>query len=181
MSDAPPDIPGPILGASLAATVGELVAAWGSTHWLYAFIMMELVTGKTIEVVEPEKNPDAVLLSAVVIGMDARVQMGLLKTLSRKRIPSSDASRIAKLLDIAGNIKDMRDRIAHGFWEYDGKTMYLHMLKTVGRVRQTREPISPETVTALVIRLHKCTNQIVEIFKKHGFLARLEKHSGRYF
>lgn len=90
--------------------IGLLITEWAHAEFLFSDILARLIA-------EPEsKNTISSRATIAILGMDARVKLGLMKTIARMRFPEH-ADGFDKLIDEILSIKKERDLIAHAVWE----------------------------------------------------------------
>lgn len=174
MNSTQPEIP-LILNQHLAAAIGELIATWSGMQSLLARALTDLIAGRALN------DDEFVAPAVVVLGMEARVQIGLLKTLLAFRLNKQDSDSIARTLDKIENIKKIRDTLAHAVWEYDDRgRAFSIIIKTVGQVKYERTPRRAQDIIAHAHRLQGLAGDLCNALQKHGYLPKHTPHNGKY-
>jgi len=164
-----------ILDPKLAAAIGELIATWSGMQSLLAIALTELMAGHALN------DEESVASGVVVLGMEARVQIGLLKTLLAFRLKKEDSDDIAKILDKIENIKKIRDTFAHAVWECNDKgEAFSITVKTVGKIKYERTPQRAQDIRAHADRLQKLAGEFCRALQKHRYLPRYIPHNRKY-
>lgn len=155
----------PMLPDDLNAAIGAFITTWSNVSGLFAVLISNLAAGRTI-------GPgDDMLFAFAHIGMDVRVQIGLLKTMGAARLGKKNEAALCKLCEKLEKSKAMRDRLAHSPWEVGGEKPIAHIIKTVGTVKAERQTFTADSVKAETQKLIELVGDLVELVQKHGFLA----------
>jgi hypothetical protein len=166
----------PILHADFGAALAEFIAGWAGASQILSMTLSDLAAGKTL-------GPNDDMSGAMAhVGMDARVQFGLIRTMGLVRVGKANEKRLGKLIDRLEKSKKQRDFLAHANWSVDGKgRMVGHSLKTVGKVQLISRPLTTKDLEAEFDALTEAMNDLVKFFKAHGFLSGLQGVHGRFF
>lgn len=166
----------PILDTGIAAAIGEFIASWSGTTGLLTMLLSDLAAGKSLG------PTDDVTGSMALVGMDIRVQLGLLKTLGVARLGKKNEKAITAIVEKLEKSKKQRDVVAHAVWSIDAKGRTVaHTLKTVGTLKYQKRQISKRLLNQEIQSLVHTTNELVGLFQKQGFLSGLEHWNGRFF
>jgi hypothetical protein len=155
----------PILDESLALAIGHLIVEWSQVHGFLARALAELMIGKATTL---EEDPTS---SAVIIGMDARPLMGLIKSLAPSRLGSEAGAEVEKIIDTMERAKTLRDFVCHCLWAENEKgKMTGHLLKTVGKITLTEKIITDKEIFEKIALLRESASQILGYMHAFGYM-----------
>ncbi len=156
----------PVVGSELARAIGFLVSEWSGSQGLLTTALADLMVGYKDA---KEQNGD-LLHAATIIGMDARVLMGLVRTVAPPRIGMDKKALIGNILDRMETVKNYRDRVAHCLWELDNGKLYAVTLKTVGKGNLKRHHVTTTEIFQHINELHKAAIELLDLLKSYGYL-----------
>src|SRR5690242_13237356 len=103
----------PIIDGDLALAIGNLVTEWSGAQFMLVRALADLMVGRSL------KDDDDMNHAAVIFGMEARVLIGLVKTLVGIRLDPRIAEKVRDLLDDMEGAKDLRDFVCHCSWTHN--------------------------------------------------------------
>jgi hypothetical protein len=170
-----PDEYQPIVDQSLATAIGLLVTEWAGAQWFLVRVLSELMIGTSLE------EDDDPTHTAVIIGMDARPLMGLVRSLSKARFNEQVSDEISKILDEMEKVKKLRDLLSHCVWrKHDGKQgMTAFSIKTVGVVKIIERPIVEADIFKSITSLHNLAISLLGYLHSQGYMKLLPPSLGR--
>lgn len=166
----------PILATDFGAALAEIIAAWSGISRLLSMLLSDLMANRTL-------GPgDDMAAGLALMGMDARVQFGLVKTLGVARLGKRSEKRINALVDRLETLKKQRDFLAHACWHVNEKGKLVgNSLKTVGKVQYVERPIATADLQADFVKLTAAVSDLIRFFQSHGYLRGLQEQHGRFF
>ena len=160
------------LPVELNAAIGAFITTWSNTSALLTMLISNLAAGKTLG---PE---DDMVFAFAHVGMDVRVQLGLIRTMGAARLGRKHEKEIGKLCDRLENSKGQRDKLAHAPWRLSDKgESLIHSIKTVGKVKLTLDVVTVESVKEETQKLIESVADLLALVQRFGFLADYELSS----
>ena len=108
----------------------------------------------------------------LTVGMDARVLVGILRTLMRYAAANKIEARMMKsLADDTQNLADSRNILAHGAWMYpiggNPSDVYLHYMKKAHeRIVPFAQKYRPRQITATATKIRKLNERAGRLIKR---------------
>lgn len=124
--------------------IGLLIYRWAAFEVQLADSLARFIMAGT-----KESHKAETAAFAAVIGMEARVKLGLLKSIVRLHYPA-EGDAFDRWADRALALKKHRDTVAHSNWERAKRPGYIRQLAvtTVGRIRRLAAEYSAADITA---------------------------------
>jgi hypothetical protein len=157
------------LPAELNTAIGAFVTTWSNASAVMTMLMSNFAAGKTLG-----PTDDMVLVFAH-IGMEVRVQLGLIRTMGRARMGEDAGDALDKICERLEKLKALRDKLAHAPWRIENGKAIAHTLKTVGKVKFQDEVVTAESVNAEVSKLFSTLGELIDLVQSHGFLLDFDR------
>lgn len=148
-----------------ARGIGLVIAQWASAERLLTHAICDLMANRTVSYTDDAA--DLIVMS----GREARVLIGLVKSLVRFRFPD-DADAFDKIADKLGKEGKTRNIIAHGLWS-EGKrpnSIVTYHPITLNNPRVERHEFTPQEFERMAHRILEKGKKIISFLRERGLL-----------
>lgn len=155
----------PIIDGDLALAIGNLVTEWAGAQFMLVRALADLMVGRSL------KDDDDMNHAAVIFGMEARVLIGLVKTLVGIRLDPRIAEKVRDLLDGMEGAKDLRDFVCHCLWTHNKRGKWVAVqLKTVGKIKRVERAITVTEIIEKIALLHESAHSLLGYLHASGYM-----------
>jgi hypothetical protein len=157
--------------------IGRIVVEWSATELTLSHLLWEIAAGKRFSGILSNVSEWQASISSMV-GMDARVTMGILRAVFHARHPDL-SDNFDKIVDKLNKLLKVRHIVAHGFW-IKGKrrgSFDAMIFKSSGRMRVEHHMFTAKELNNTADRIINATHSLIIFLESHGYWKDLPPRS----
>jgi hypothetical protein len=163
-----------IVDEPIALAIGHLVTEWATAQMFLLTFLSELMVGRSL-------GPDDDLAHGLVlVGMEPRILLGLIRAYLPQRMKPEAVERVGKAVDNMERAKDLRDVLVHCIWQRkEPKRMTAISAKAVGKIKMISRDFRATDIESAVQALQQSGAALLVQAQAAGYLTSRQPSLGR--